>query len=99
MAQDEDVLVLHRHALEGAEELVPGIYMGGLEAAAEAVKTGLVQAEEFRFFLGGHTWEGSRPLQAEVRTSLREDLLSLSGGAHLAGGGPPLARASTLDRY
>ena len=66
MGQDADLLMLHPHALEGAEEVVPGIYMGGLEAAVEGVRMGDLRAEEFRFFLGEHTWESSRHLEIEV---------------------------------
>lgn len=49
-------LLVHGHALEGAEEIAPGtrIYTGGVEAAIEAVLAGKHSPLDFRWFVGCH---------------------------------------------
>lgn len=46
------VHVLHGHRLEGANEVIPGVFLGGLQSATEAVKRGEIKASELRFFAG-----------------------------------------------
>lgn len=46
-----------RKSLQGSVEVVPGIYLGGESAAAEAVNAELAAAHEFRFFAGCKIWE------------------------------------------
>ena len=49
--------LIHGHPLPGAQEVVPGVFMGGERAAAEAVNGGRMSAEEFRFFAGALVWD------------------------------------------
>jgi hypothetical protein len=45
--------------LEGAEEISPGLYRGGIQAAMDGVLEGKYQPLEFRFFVGRHTYTKS----------------------------------------
>ncbi|CAI5524025.1 unnamed protein product [Closterium sp. Naga37s-1] len=60
---------LHGHDLPGAKELMPGVYMGGLEAAAEQVLLGNMPPSDFRFFVGQVEWPAGK-LQEEVDAGL-----------------------------
>ena len=52
-AQDQPALLVHGLAeLDGATELAPGLYTGGLTAAVEGVLAGTYQPLDFRFFVG-----------------------------------------------
>ncbi|GAX79802.1 hypothetical protein CEUSTIGMA_g7242.t1 [Chlamydomonas eustigma] len=58
--------LLHGHPLPGAQEVVPGIFMGGELAAAKEVGEGRLRAEDFRFFAGALVWdEGELDKEAE----------------------------------
>ena len=58
--------VMHGHRqLEGAVEIVPGVFLGGEAAATDAVRTGALTAATFKFFSGALVW-GPGQLQAEV---------------------------------
>jgi len=59
------VHVLHGHRLEGANEVVPGVFLGGLQSATEAVKRGQIKASELRFFAGWAEWQPGQ-LQNEI---------------------------------
>lgn len=60
--------VMHGHRLEGAEEVVPGIFMGGLEAAAREVREGRLTPMDFRFFVGRVEWlPGKLGVEVEKR--------------------------------
>lgn len=49
--------ILHSHGeLEGAVEIVNGVYIGGFEAAKEAVVNGTAKAEDFRWFTRHAGW-------------------------------------------
>ena len=52
--QDAPGLLIHGFALDGATELAPGtgIYVGGIEAAVEAVLAGTRKPLDFRWFVG-----------------------------------------------
>lgn len=58
---------LHKHPLDGAVQIGgSGIYIGGEEAAAEAVLAGRIPASDFKFFAGAVVWKAGE-LNAEVR--------------------------------
>jgi putative transcriptional regulator len=48
----QSLYVLHGHPLPGAQEISPGVFLGGLEAAATKVLEGSFPATDFRFFVG-----------------------------------------------
>ncbi|CAI5470769.1 unnamed protein product [Closterium sp. Yama58-4] len=52
-----------------AKQLMPGVYMGGLEAAAEQVLLGNMPPTDFRFFVGQLEWPAGK-LQEEVDAGL-----------------------------
>eukprot|EP00873_Tetraselmis_striata_P025166 jgi/Tetstr1/445430/TSEL_033211.t2 len=57
-SQTEVVHLIHGHKrLEGAQEIVPGIYCGGERAALQAVSAGELKGNDFRFFAGCMFWE------------------------------------------
>ncbi|CAG9465540.1 unnamed protein product [Pedinophyceae sp. YPF-701] len=57
---------LHGHGdLEGSLEIVPGVYIGGLSAAAQDVVDGKKRASDFRFICGMMSWDVGQ-LNAEV---------------------------------
>ncbi|PSC71868.1 transcriptional regulator [Micractinium conductrix] len=52
------VTLLHgQRKLEGALEIVPGIFIGGQEAASAEVLTGGLKQTDFRFFMGVCAWQ------------------------------------------
>ena len=58
--QEEPATLIHGFAnLPGCEEIMPGIYKGGIQAAIEGVAAGLYKALDFRFFVGRHEYEDS----------------------------------------
>lgn len=61
------VSMMHGHAdVAGASQTGPGVYLGGAEAAAKGLKTGLYQPQDFKFFIGSMQW---RPGQLEAETA------------------------------
>lgn len=44
--------MLHGHPLPGAEEIAPGVFLGGLDVAATGVLEGKFPPTDFRFFVG-----------------------------------------------
>jgi len=57
-SRQEVVHLIHGHKrLEGAQEIVPGIYCGGERAALQAVSAGELKGNDFRFFAGCMFWE------------------------------------------
>ncbi|GJP62942.1 hypothetical protein CLOP_g20005 [Closterium sp. NIES-67] len=60
---------LHGHDLPGAKEVMPGVFLGGLEAAAEQVLMGNMPPTDFRFFVGRLEWQPGK-LQEEVDAGL-----------------------------
>lgn len=59
--------VLHgRPEVEGSMEIVPGVYAGGVESAAELVMQGQVDPSEFRLLAGYSGWEPYQ-LSDEIR--------------------------------
>ncbi|CAI7911455.1 unnamed protein product [Closterium sp. NIES-53] len=60
---------MHGHDLPGAKEVMPGVFMGGLEAAAEQVLLGKMPSSDFRFFVGQVEWQPGK-LQEEVDAGL-----------------------------
>ncbi|GAQ80355.1 hypothetical protein KFL_000520270 [Klebsormidium nitens] len=48
--------VLHGHSLPGAEEIAPGVFLGGLDVAATGVLEGKFPPTDFRFFVGRVEW-------------------------------------------
>lgn len=57
--------VVHGHNLEGAMEVVPGVYVGGETAAVNAVRDGLIPVGDFKFFSGAMVWARDE-LQREI---------------------------------
>lgn len=57
-------LPLHRGDLEGALEVVKGVYLGGTEAAQRAIRAGHAKATDFKWWAGllaqglGQAWVG-----------------------------------------
>lgn len=60
------LFMLHGYPLPGSQEVVPGIFFGGLEAASQAVRNGSLKASEFRFFVGRVEWNTPGKLHNEV---------------------------------
>lgn len=55
--QNEPAILVHGIAgLEGATEIAPGIYRGGLPAAVRGVLAGRYRPLDFRFFVGRHVY-------------------------------------------
>lgn len=65
----QSMYFLHGHDLPGAEEIMPGVFMGGLDAAAEEVLKGTLPASDFRFFVGRVDWQPGT-LEKEVEGGL-----------------------------
>lgn len=63
----DKLLVLHDcDDVEGADQIVPGIYSGGLESILQQAKHGKVDTKRFRFFCGYSGWNYEQ-LEEEVR--------------------------------
>eukprot|EP00898_Chlorokybus_atmophyticus_P003290 jgi/Chlat1/3962/Chrsp26S04207 len=61
------VHVVHRvKGIKGSVEVMDGIYMGGFEAAKEAVRTGVAKASDFRWFSRYAGW-GPGQLESECQ--------------------------------
>ena len=59
--------LLHGHPLPGAQAVIPGVFMGGEQAAAAEVSAGRLAADEFRFFAGAMVWDvGELDREAEL---------------------------------
>lgn len=52
--------LLHPHRLEGSQELVPGVFLGGEAAATRAVLAGELDPLDFKFFAGATLWESGQ---------------------------------------
>jgi putative AlgH/UPF0301 family transcriptional regulator len=52
--------LLHPHRLDGAQELVPGVFLGGERAATRAVASGELEASDFKFYAGATLWEAGQ---------------------------------------
>jgi putative AlgH/UPF0301 family transcriptional regulator len=58
---------LHKHPLDGAVQIgESGIFIGGEEAASQAVLDGRIPASDFKFFAGAVVWKDGE-LKAEMR--------------------------------
>lgn len=52
--------LLHPHRLPGAQELVPGVFLGGEKVATARVLAGELEPGDFKFFAGATLWEAGQ---------------------------------------
>lgn len=57
--------MMHGHRLAGAREVVPGVYLGGEEAAVSGVLLGSFPPQDFKFFSGAMVW-GPGQLEQQI---------------------------------
>jgi putative transcriptional regulator len=57
--------IMHGHRLHEAAEVVPGVFVGGEEAATDEVQDGRMDPSQFKFFSGAVVWDAGQ-LQQEI---------------------------------
>lgn len=66
---DEPAIMIHGYEdLEGAEEIAPGLYKGGINAAIDGVMSGKYNPIDFKFFVGRHEYKNGE-LEVAVHAS------------------------------
>lgn len=59
--QQEIISVIHGiESIEKSQEIIPGIYVGGHEAASAAILDGKCKSSSFKFFSGFYEWEAGQ---------------------------------------